>query len=511
MEDLNLWNERDLARREAMVLRSRDWRNGAVVYQVMVDRFAPSLRLDEKAHLYRSPRRLRRWDELPVQGTWDDQAQVWTHEVDFWGGDLHSLSQRLDYLQDLGIDVVYLNPIFSSLTNHKYDTWDYHQVDPTLGSRAEVADLAAELHRRGMRLMLDGVFNHMGRRSPMFTSAQAGPESPWRDFFRFRPEAPQQAIGWLDVENLPELNLEHPLVQDFVFRRVDSVVQSYLREEQIDGWRLDVAFDLGFRILHELTRCAHEARPGSAVIGEIWNYPEEWHPAVDGVMNMHGRAILLRLLREQLSPRVAADMWETMVEDAGLDHLLKAWLVLDNHDTARLPHELPDPRQQRMARILQFTLPGSVCLYYGGELGMEGGPEPASRAPMRWDLVGDENPTLQLHRRLLGLRRKCPALRWGDFRRLHADDLFAFLRRTGSAHESVVVVANPGEFEKTRFVQLRDSKIQDVTVLRDALTGREWTAYAGGVEVSVPAREVLILQPDCSPTPGGYHRYRRLQ
>ncbi len=510
MDDLNLWNERDLAGREEMVSRSRDWRNGAVVYQVMVDRFAPSTRIEEKGHLYASPRRLRRWDEIPAQGTWDEQAQVWTHEVDFWGGDLQSLAGRLDYLQDLGIDVVYLNPIFLSLTNHKYDAWDYHQVDPTLGTRTDVAALAAELHRRGMRLMLDGVFNHMGRRSPMFASARQDPKSPWRDFFRFRPEAPGEAIGWLDVENLPELNLEHPRVQDFIFRSPDSVVQSYLRQEQIDGWRLDVAFDLGYRLLHELTRCAHEARPGSAIIGEIWNYPEGWHPAVDGVMNMHGRALLLRLVDGRLSPGAAADMWETMVQDAGLDHLLKAWLVLDNHDTARLAHELPEFHQQRMARILQFTLPGSVCLYYGSELGMEGGPEPASRAPMRWDLVRDENPMLGLHRRLLELRRESPALRWGDFRRLHAEDLFAFLRRTGSSRETVVVVANPGDQERTRFVQLRDGRIQDVTVLRDALTGREWTAFAGGVEVTVPAREVLILRPDCSATPGGYHRYRRL-
>jgi len=514
MQDLNLWNERDLARRDEFECRRRDWRNGAVVYQVLVDRFAPSTRMGAKSELYREPRRLRRWEETPGQGVYDPTAQVWTHEVDFWGGDLDSLTGRLDYLEGLGVDVVYLNPIFLSLTNHKYDTWDYHQVDPVFGSREELGVLVAEVHRRGMRLVLDGVFNHMGRRSPMFQAA-ADPQSPWREFFRFRPGAPDSgeastAIGWLDVENLPELNLENPRVQDFIFRRPDSVVQSYLRQEGIDGWRLDVAFDLGFRLLRELTVCAHEARPGSVVIGEIWNYPEEWRPAVDGVMNMHGRAILLRLVDGRVTPRVAAEMWQTMVEDCGLDHLLKAWLVLDNHDTARLGHELPQEWQQRMARILQFTLPGAVCLYYGSELGMEGGPDPENRAPMRWDLVAEGNALLALHRRLLRLRRECPALRWGDFRRLHSERLFAFLRRTASARDTVVVVANPGQAPVTEFLQLRDGRIQDVTVLRDEFSGERFTASAGGVEVTVPPREVRVLRPDCDPTPGGYHRYRRL-
>lgn len=508
MDDLNLWNDRDLARREELEARRRDWRNGAVIYQILVDRFVPSDRLEAKAELYQAPRRLKGWDETPVQGVYDPDSRVWTHEVEFWGGDLASLSTKIDYLENLLVDVVYLNPIFESLTNHKYDTWDYHKVDPAYGTRKEVAELASRLHDRGMRLVLDGVFNHVGRRSPMFEEALRDPLSSYREFFCYQPEGTH--IGWLDVENLPELNLESPRVQDYIFRQPDSVVQSYLRNDGIDGWRLDVAFDLGFRVLKDLTECAHQAKADSVVIGEIWNYPEEWRPSVDGVMNMHGRAILLRLVDGRLTPRVAASMWQTMVDDTGLDHLLKAWLVLDNHDTGRLSHDLPEAWQQRMARILQFTLPGSVCLYYGSELGMHGGPDPENRAPMRWDLVTTDNAVLKLHRRLLRLRREAPALRHGDYRILHSERLFAFLRRTVSARETVVVIANPSPHEITEFLQIRDSKIQDVTPLKDALSGRAWTVYAGGVEVTVPPHEVLVLQPDCSPSALGYHRYDRL-
>ncbi|HNW33750.1 MAG TPA: alpha-amylase family glycosyl hydrolase, partial [Candidatus Ozemobacteraceae bacterium] len=300
-ERASAMNTYDHAREQELAARAADWRNGPVVYQVIVDRFAPSSSLAEKKPLYAAPRRLRDWKETPKQGSYLEKEQVWSHEVDFWGGDFASLRTRLDYLQELGIDVVYLNPIFSSLTNHKYDAWDYHKIDPVYGSRADLAALATDLHRRGLRLVLDGVFNHMGRRSPMFVEARKNPRSKWRPFFKFSDKYDRGYIGWYDVENLPELNLENPDVQKYIYGATDSVVQSYLRNEEIDGWRLDVAFDIGFRYLTDLTQAAHTARPGSLVVGEIWNYPEEWHPAVDGVMNMHGRKLLLTMLEGRLS------------------------------------------------------------------------------------------------------------------------------------------------------------------------------------------------------------------
>lgn len=503
-------NTYDQAREQELAARAADWRNGPVVYQIIVDRFVPSGSLAKKKSLYAAPRRLRDWQETPAKGSYLEKDGVWSHEVDFWGGDLESLRTRLDYLQELGIDVVYLNPVFSSLTNHKYDAWDYHKVDPVYGSRGDLAGLAAELHRRGQRLVLDGVFNHMGRRSPMFEEALRNPRSRWRPFFKFSDKHDRKYIGWYDVENLPELNIENPDVQNYIYAAPDSVVQSYLRNEGIDGWRLDVAFDLGFRYLTDLTQAAHTAKPGSLIIGEIWNYPEEWHPAVDGVMNMHGRKLLLTMLEGRLSGPLCSGMWETSIEDAGMDHILKSWLVLDNHDTPRLPNLLPQPWQQKMARILQFTLPGAVCLYYGSELGMAGGEDPEQRAPMRWELVSPANEMLELHRRLLKLRHDEPALRYGDFRRLHSEKLFAFLRRTASARETVVVLANPTGRTVKELVQLRESKFQDVTPLRDQLSDRSFTVFSGTVDVEVPAHSVLILKADTSDYPHGYNRYDRI-
>ena len=503
-------NDYDQAREAELTERAADWRNGPVVYQIIVDRFAPSAKLERKKPLYTAPRRLRAWDETPGQGKYLEKDGVWSHEVDFWGGDLASLRGKLDYLQELGIDVVYLNPVFSSLTNHKYDAWDYHRIDPVYGTRADLASLAKDLHQRNQRLVLDGVFNHMGRRSPMFEEARRNESSRWRQFFKFDSRYPRGYIGWYDVENLPELNLENPDVQKFVYSEPDSVVQSYLRNEGIDGWRLDVAFDLGFRYLADLTRSVHAARPGSLVIGEIWNYPEEWHPAVDGVMNMHGRKLLLTMLEGRLSGPLCSQMWETSIADAGMDHILKSWLVLDNHDTPRLPNLLPEKWQQQMARVLQFTLPGAVCLYYGSELGMTGGEDPEQRAPMRWDLVTPENEMLNLHRKLLKMRHSEPALRYGDFRRLHSDKLFAFIRRTISVRESVVVLANPTNQPVKELLQLRESKFQDVSPLFDLLSDAKFMVFSGTVDVEVPARSVMVLKVDTADYPQGYNRYDRI-
>lgn len=491
--------------------RSQDWRNGTVVYQIMVDRFAPSENLDAKRALYVPPRKLRAWSEPPTKGPYIESSQVWAHEVDYWGGDLKSVESKLYYLQSLGVKVLYFNPIFESLTNHKYDASDYQKVDPVYGDRAQLKGLCDDLHQRGMRLMLDGVFNHMGRRSPRFQKAlKSKPGSPERDFFVWNKDG--SAVGWADVDNLPELNLENPKVRDYIYNRPDSVVQSYLRNEGIDGWRLDVAFDLGYHYLAELTQKAHEAKPGSAVIGEIWNYPADWYPAVDGVMNMHGRAILLALLQGRVAPEAASRMWQTMVDDSGYEHMLKAWLVLDNHDTPRLNHILQADWQQKMARVLQFTLPGTVCLYYGSELGMQGGDDPENRAPMRWDLVNEQNPMLAFHKKLLAMRQKQPALRLGDFRRLESAHTFAFMRKTDHVAQTVLVIANPGEQSVKEFLQVPDSSLQDLTTVNDLLGSPvSGKILAGTLQIEIPAHQVVVLSPDTSPLPKGYSRYDRMK
>lgn len=489
--------------------READWRNGALVYQVLVDRFAPSADLAAKAALYPAPKRLRRWDDTPQRGPYLPEHRLWQHELDFWGGDLAALRRRLGHVQQLGADVLYLNPIHHAFTNHKYDALDHHQVAPEFGSRAEVIDLATALHQCGMKLVLDGVFNHIGRRSPAFCSAEADPASPWRDWFSLGPQYPGGARCWWRAENLPELNLENTAVREHLWNGAGSVLRRWLREG-VDGWRLDVAVELGAEYLAELSAAAHAEKPGSLVVGEIANYPRDWFPAVDGVMNFTLREIILRTAAGRLDAAVAMRMIERMVADCGTEPLLKSWLMLDNHDTPRLATLQPDERRRRVAQLLQFTLPGAPNLYYGSELGMTGGEDPEMRAPMRWDLLHEANPTLRWTRQLVALRRARRALRIGDFRPLIGGRMLAFERFTDRVHDTVLVLVNPDDTPATDTLLVPDGRLMNTMHLLDGLdpTGPPVALQSGLITLSLPPLGWRVLVPEIDP-PGGYSAYKR--
>lgn len=197
---------------KVLEVRDKDWRNGTIVYRVLVDRFAPSARLDYKKSLYTPPKILHTWSEQPSRGSCVDKIKLWTHELDFWGGDLRSLATKLDYVQSLGADVLYLNPIHFAYTKHKYNALDYMKISPEFGTREDVKSLAKSLHQRNMKLVLDGVFNHMGHHSDLFKRAAAYPTSPYRDWFYFGKEFAGGARSWALAQSLPELNLENPHV-----------------------------------------------------------------------------------------------------------------------------------------------------------------------------------------------------------------------------------------------------------------------------------------------------------
>jgi glycosidase len=490
--------------------RERDWRNGAIVYQVLVDRFAPSADLEAKRALYPSPKTLRAWTEEPRRGTYLEAQKLWSHEIDFWGGDLASTRARLEHVQGLGAEVLYLNPIVLAYTNHKYDALDYQQISPEFGTREDLRALAAELQRRGMRLVLDGVFNHMGRNSPKFREAERDPASPYRDWFFFGDAYAGGVRTWWNAQNLPELRLENPAVRAHLWEARDSVVRSYLRDG-VDGWRLDVAFDIGFNALEALTRAAHAEKPGSLVVGEIPNYPREWFPSVDGVMHFGLRKLMIALANRDLDAPTFQRMVTRLVQDAEYEHLLKSWVYLDNHDTFRLATTVPDPKARRLAQVLQFTLPGAVNLYYGTEVAMEGGDDPEMRGPMRWDRVAAGHPDLAWTRQLAALRKAHRALRVGDFRPAEASgNVLAFERHTDRAGDTIVVLVNPGLAEVETKVLVANSKLMDGDNLVDQLGGGTYKLQASMIELKLPPQTALVLKPRLA-TPEGYSNYKRVQ
>ena len=492
-------------------LRERDWRMGAVVYQVLVDRFAPSANLDAKRALFPPPKRLRAWSEVPRPGPYLEAEKLSAHELDFWGGDLASLAAHLDHIAQLGVDALYLNPIHLAYTNHKYDAFDFQAISPEYGTRDDFRRLAADAKRRGMKVVLDGVFNHMGRNAPRFQDAMANPQSPWRDWFAIGPQYAGGARAWTGFQNLPELNLENPAVRRHLYGDADSVVRSYLRDGA-DGWRLDTAYELGPQILRELTDAAHAEKPGSLVVGEFVNYPDRWLQATDATMNFTLRQIVLGLASGDIAPATAGRMTERLVRDTGIEPMLMSWIVIDNHDIPRIATQLPDRAMRHLVQALQFSLPGAPNVYYGAEVGMQGGADPENRGPMRWDLVTAANPELVWMKRLIALHRQHRALRIGDFRLLESSRLLAFERYTDRTLDTRIVIANPGDAPVHERLLLANAYLMDGTPLVDLLAAEPKAVAsvgAGVLDVQIPARTVWVLQP-VPPDLGGYSRYKRV-
>jgi glycosidase len=491
--------------------RELDWRNGATVYQVIVDRFAPSLDLEAKKDLYQAPRNLRDWSDKPQAGEYNSELNVYAQELDFWGGDLQSLISKLDYIQSLGIEVLYLSPIQLGFTNHKYDCLDFKQISPELGTAEDLRALADNLHSRGMKLVLDGVFNHIGRNSLQFQEAYHNPDSIWRDWFYFDENLPGGACTWRGQLNLPELNLENPAVQEYLWQAKNSVVKTYL-QDGVDGWRLDTAYDLGHYFLSELTQATHQEKPNSLVVGEIINYPAGWMPAMDGVVNYHLRSLIILMLEGELKVETGAAMLSHMVKDIGIESLLKSWIFLDNHDLERLASRIPDKDKRKLAQVLQFTLPGSPNIYYGSEIGMTGHWDPEQRGAMEWDKVEQKHSDLEWIQSLISLHKQNRALRIGDFRIAPAHQLLAFERYTNNVADTVLVIANPNDYAVTEHIQWRNGTITEVAMLKDLLyTGKREPlgGYAGLLNITMAPNSVRVLAPNMD-NQEGYSLYKRI-
>lgn len=491
-----------------MQRREADWRNGPIVYHVFVDRFAPSDHLEAKKGLYKAPRQLMAWDQEPKGGNPPTpQTGVWSHELDFWGGDLNSVRDKLDHVKALA-DVLYLNPIHEAMTNHKYDATNWDKVDPAYGTEADFQALVSDVHGANMRLVLDGVFNHCGRANPLFLAAQKGESAKTRDWFLFGKEYPNGYRAWAGVPNLPEVRLENQAARDYLWNNSDSIVAQWLKRGA-DGWRLDVAHEIGLEYLAELTQAAHRHKPGSLVIGEVWNYPSHWTKAMDGLLSVFTGKAIGEYATGGLSSRQMAAAMNELVADCGIEPLLKTWIVLANHDTPRLRTSIPDEQQRHFAMAMQFTLPGAPMIYYGDELGMVGGGDPQQRNPMRWDLNTSGNPDLAWTKKLVAMRRKVRALRIGDFRAMQGEQLLGFIRSTEKALELTIVVANPTKKEVEESFIVPDHTLMGYTLLKDELSGESLRVQAGTVRVKVPAQTVRVFTIDGEAI--GRRQYKRMK
>ena len=458
VERLDRWSIPDLAPMDVP-----GWSQGAVIYQIFPDRFA-------NGDTSNDPPDTDRWGSPP-------------HPRRFQGGDLVGITNRLGYLRDLGVDVIYLNPIFTSPSNHRYDAIDYLQVDPALGGNEALIELVKKAHDHGIRLILDASFNHC---HPLFFAFQdlinTGPESPYRDWFvihdwpvRIKARKPikgrqrewlpvwaeQSGLAieyvvdrglsveptyesWYGVASMPRINLANSEARRYLL----DVAAEWIRSAGIDGWRMDVARYVDPDFWVDFRKAVRESSPESYLVGEFMGNAGEWLQGdrFDATMNYTFRDICLRYLAlGEIDAVEAADGLARLWAQYAWPVTLANQNLIGSHDTARfLTLAGGELWRLRLAIVLSLTYPGAPGIYYGDEIGLEGDNDPGSRNAFPWE---PDPRSHELHRtikELARLRRKHPSLVKGEWRPCSAKGgLLAFERRLG--RERVLVVINRGK------------------------------------------------------------------
>ncbi|HFW6378770.1 TPA: maltodextrin glucosidase [Klebsiella aerogenes] len=442
------------------------WVPDQVFYQIFPDRFARSEAREagqDEVYYHHAAGQdivLKAWDE-PLTGEAGGST--------FYGGDLDGISEKLPYLKQLGVTALYLNPVFVAPSVHKYDTADYRRVDPQFGGDAALLRLRHNTQREGMRLILDGVFNHTGDSHPWFDRHQQAsngachqPDSPWREWFNFSPDG--VAHNWLGYASLPKLDYRSSSLVNEIYAGEDSVVRHWLKAPwSMDGWRLDVVHMLGedggarnnLRHIAGITQAAKREQPEAFVFGEHFGDARQWlqADAEDAAMNYRGFSFPLWgfLANTDISydpQHIDAQTCMAWMDNyrAGLSHQqqLRMFNQLDSHDTARFKSLLgKDVARLPLAVVWLFCWPGVPCIYYGDEVGVDGNNDPFCRKPFPWDPALQDENLLALYRRMTTLRKGHQALRYGGCQVIYAEDNVVVFVRVYK-QQRVLVAINRG-------------------------------------------------------------------
>ncbi|EHF02916.1 hypothetical protein HMPREF1008_00561 [Olsenella sp. oral taxon 809 str. F0356] len=481
-----------------------DWYTGGIVYQIFPDRFRRGSDWEGRVHdALDKPRRgperrlVEDWDEYPrYQRNEDGSIAAW----DFYGGTLEGVREKLDYLKALGVTALYLNPIFEAASSHRYDTADYLKVDPMLGDLKSFRRLCRDAGERGISVILDGVFNHAGRDSKYFDAfgnyggkgASSGDRSRYRDWFRFNEDG--SCSSWWGVKDLPDLNQENPEYRDFVCGR-GGVIRKWLRAGA-RGWRLDVADELSDEFIEDIKSAELAESPDALLLGEVWE--DASHKVaygklrryfqgseLDGTMNYPLRSGLEDFLTNKIGARQLAESLEALRENYPRTAFYSALNLLGSHDRARLltilgdapdPSGMSDEERYRfrldqnhrslavsrlwVAALLQMTLPGVPCIYYGDEAGMEGYSDPYNRAAFPWG--HEDKNCATIYRNAIAVRKSLPVFVNGDFESFALnDDVFGFWRTDGDEVVCVLANASLSSSHSVR-VPMRGERVDDV-------------------------------------------------
>lgn len=451
------------------------WIQDAIFYQIFPDRFSNGDPTND-------PPNVAPWGSPP-------------HTYQFQGGDLRGIIQHFDYLLDLGVNALYLNPIFQSPSTHRYNTTDYYRIDPKLGTIYDFRCLLDLAHRNQMHVILDGVFNHCGRGFFAFNDVLENNEySPYKNWFHIH-RFPLDAYGegeaknyaaWWGFKSLPKFNTSNPTVRRYLFD-----VARYWIEEGADGWRLDVPNEIDddefwaeFR--YEVKSVAAEAY----LLGEIWTPDPRWanEQHFDGLINYPWRQALLDCLTGKADLSQFAEQVERLLTIYPRENVHAMYLPLGSHDTERLKTALQGHMAKvKLAYLFQMAYPGAPAIYYGDEIGLEGGKDPDCRRAFPWDSKDWDGELRHWVKTLIAIRKRTPALRRGDYHRLHLDagrGLYIFQRTLGN--DRVIVALNLSARSQTLELESTEIGWPDSYRVQNLIDHRTYPFVEGILSMPIP-------------------------
>jgi glycosidase len=460
-----------------------DWVQDAIFYQIFPDRFF-------NGDHHNDPPNVQPWGAEPtVRG--------------FQGGDLKGILAKLDYLVDLGVNALYLNPIFASTANHRYHTSDYYRIDPSLGTLDDFRALLDAAHKKSIRIVLDGVFNHSGRGFFAFSDIlDNGTESRYKDWYYIH-SYPVDAFSngpsmtyeaWWGIKDLPKFNTDNPEVRKYIME-----VARYWIEQGIDGWRLDVPGEIDDdEFWAEFRETVKNANPEAYLAGEIWEADPRWVGSnhFDGLMHYPLRDALLDMLKGSLPLSKFADKIESFLSLYPRENVFAMYLSIGSHDTKRLFTSLSaDIRKAKLAFLLQFAYPGTPSIYYGDEIGLPGEKDPYNRRAFPWEKEKWNHELRNFVRSLALFRKQSHALCRGDFHRVALNSenhLYAFARV--SEEQQVLTVVNPSSEAHQYTIPVEKLGWKEGQIVEDALSQARYTVSQGALVLSLAYWDGVMIK-----------------
>lgn len=467
---------------ENQAFKIPNWAKNAIVYQIFPDRFF-------NGNPKNSPPKIEKWENEVIKYN------------SFFGGDLSGIIQKLDYIKELGVNAIYLTPVFASNTNHKYNIFDYYKIDPYFGTNDELKELVNKAHSLGIRVILDAVFNHCGTEFFAFkdvvTNGENSQYKNWFDirkypveaqytFFKDESQTQYSTFGYFG--GLPKLMTQNLEVQKYF---IDAAVY-WIKEADIDGWRLDVADEVDPSFWREFRKAVKQEKEDALIIGEVWYDSSSWLQGdqFDTVMNyVFQKSVIQYIALKQISPEEFGYNLEELRGIYKQQPYSSLWNLIDSHDTARfLTVADCDIDSLKLAAFMQMTFTGIPMIYYGDEVGMQGGPDPDCRRGMLWG-ERQNKELLEYYKQLIKIRKENIELTKGDFKTICADNenwIYGFEREY--MDKSIKVYINNGD--KNYDIELT---WENGSIVQELISGKILEVTENKIKIEIPAKSGIII------------------